>query len=456
MLLLSWNISARISFGDILEDDTNNHTSSHEWENEQYDSGSDESYQEDYGQSSEENSEQTGEEEEDDASSASPEEEPIIPGIYDVLDQHKLYNAFLPPHEKEAFEPSNPQEMFEETPLDPISLSNIKTVPGEVIIKFKSGEKAQAISQAISDNLHYETETTMEETLVLERMWDVHEIDCIAPIHEPSFEEGQGLPLDPTQENPTKDTYVLSFSEDTDTDTLIKSISEDPELEIEWIEPNVYLSICDFTPNDTYYNTEETWGQSYKDQWPLHSIQAQEGWAKFSSESDIGKDVVVAVIDTGVDYNHPDMTGNMWYNPGETPDNNEDDDENGYIDDYRGWNFSGNNNNPMDDHLHGTHVAGTIAAVTDNNTGIAGLSWHTKIMPLKGLSASGNGKLTDLADALYYAADNGADVINCSWGGFGYWHTIEDAVNYAHSKGCVVVAAAGNSNLEAKNSARQI
>ena len=164
--------------------------------------------------------------------------------------------------------------------------------------------------------------------------------------------------------------------------------------------------------------------------------------------------VIVAVIDTGIDFKHPDLAGQIWTNPREIPDNGIDDDHNGYIDDVHGWDYSANDtsmvpvysdNDPTDHHGHGTHVAGVIAATADNGIGIAGISSHCRIMPLKFYPIMFS---SSAARAIVYAADNGAEVINMSWGSPFPSRLIEDALNYARSKGVVLCAATGNSGKQ--------
>lgn len=152
-------------------------------------------------------------------------------------------------------------------------------------------------------------------------------------------------------------------------------------------------------------------------------------------------DVIVAVIDTGVDYNHIDIRNNIWINTGEIPGNGIDDDGNGYIDDYYGWNFVGDNNDPMDDNGHGTHVAGIIAA-ENNDYGMTGVAFNCKVMCLKAGQHSGAFNNSDIAEAIQYAAANGASVINMSFGGYEISLAVEDALENAYNT-CVLVAAAG-------------
>lgn len=156
-------------------------------------------------------------------------------------------------------------------------------------------------------------------------------------------------------------------------------------------------------------------------------------------------DVVVAIIDTGVDYNHIDLRDNVWVNTGEIPNNGIDDDGNGYIDDYYGWNSVGHNNNPMDDNGHGTHVAGIVAAA-DNSFGTVGVAFNCKVMCLKAGNSSGYFNNSDIAEAIRYAYMNGASVINMSFGGSYISDAVKEALEDAYNK-CVLVASAGNDSL---------
>lgn len=169
-------------------------------------------------------------------------------------------------------------------------------------------------------------------------------------------------------------------------------------------------------------------------------IDAPEAW----NTSTGTKRTVVAVIDTGVDFNHPDLARNIWHNTDEIPGNGIDDDRNGFKDDYYGYDFANNDYNPMDDNGHGTHVAGTIGAVGDNGIGVAGVNWNTQIMALKFLDRNGSGYLSNAVRALNYAVANGAKVVNASFGGGGYDAAMATAINNARAKGVIVVAAAGN------------
>lgn len=166
--------------------------------------------------------------------------------------------------------------------------------------------------------------------------------------------------------------------------------------------------------------------------------------------------IKVAIIDTGVDYNHPDLKDNIYMNPGEFGGGKEangiDDDGNGFVDDYRGWNFAGvSTNDPMDDNEHGTHVAGTIGGQGNDGRGVVGVNWTTSIIPVKFLTGAGSGTLEDAVKSVQYATKMGAHVMNNSWGGGGFTQSLYDVINEAKMKGLLFVAAAGNDSQNADN-----
>ncbi|MFH0839719.1 MAG: S8 family peptidase, partial [Candidatus Omnitrophota bacterium] len=312
--------------------------------------------------------------------------------------------------------------------------------------------------------------------------------------------------------------YRLELEKGQSVEGAIAEYSKDPN--VEYAEPNYIYQICalplpieSYIPNDYYveevqnpgYWKEGSWGQGYPDLWGLQKIQAIEAHNLFDIDADgtfgpqetkPGAGVIVAVIDTGVDYNHPDLTANIWINEDEiegdangdgfpgiggTDDDGDglidedsqgisrfledgitpnpkwcndipaDDDENGYADDIKGWDFANKDNNPMDGYGHGTHCSGTIAAIGNNSIGITGVAPFAKVMALKGLSDNGGGNITDLADCVHYATDNGADILSNSWGGIFLSQTLTDAFNYAYSLGCISIAAAGNDNDDVVN-----
>ena len=198
---------------------------------------------------------------------------------------------------------------------------------------------------------------------------------------------------------------------------------------------------------DPLYETSGLWGQKFDNQWAIKRVGFEEEklpqWLKKSPTS---TDVTVAVIDTGLDWYHPDISHDkIWTNPNEVQGNGIDDDNNGYVDDIVGWNFVRNRNKPWDYDGHGTFVTGVIAAAQSNGIGISGISSSAKIMPLKALDAFGRGYASMAAEAINYAAEHGARIINLSLGGRTLTKVEQLAVDHARSKGAIVVVAAGNS-----------
>ena len=180
----------------------------------------------------------------------------------------------------------------------------------------------------------------------------------------------------------------------------------------------------------------------YGNQWYLPAVKAPEAWDITTGDTT----QIIAIIDTGVDWDHPDLDDNIWRNWDEVAGNGLDDDGNGKVDDIRGWDFVNSDNNPNDDNSHGTHVAGIAAAEGNNGVGICGVAWNAKIMPVKMLQSSGSGSSSDLALAINYAANNGATVINMSLGSYAESMTVKTALENAYST-AVLVAAAGNDAL---------
>lgn len=200
-----------------------------------------------------------------------------------------------------------------------------------------------------------------------------------------------------------------------------------------WAEPN-YTFTLDLTPNDPAYPTQEPY---------LKRIEMAAGWEYTTGRPEI----VIAILDTGVDMAHPDLASAIWVNPGEISGDGVDNDANGFIDDINGWDFADNDNLPDDDHGHGTHVAGIAGARVNNGIGIAGVAGAVTLMPVD-VFRGGIGTYEDLIRAIIYATDNGAHVINLSLGASSYSLGEQMAVDYAWARGVVVVAAAGNTGTE--------
>ncbi len=220
---------------------------------------------------------------------------------------------------------------------------------------------------------------------------------------------------------------------------------------VRYAEPNfrLFAETHGGTPNDPDFH--RLWGLhnfgqlvNFSFGTPDADIDAPEAW-----EVTTGGDSVVGVLDTGIDANHPDLAANVWTNSGEDcagcRSDGVDNDGNGYVDDWRGWDFANDDNNPTDDNGHGTHVAGTIAAVGNNGVGVVGVNWSAELMALKFIGADGSGTTADAIAALLYATDNGATVTNNSYGTADFSQAFADAVRVAGERGSLFVAAAGNS-----------
>ena len=191
-------------------------------------------------------------------------------------------------------------------------------------------------------------------------------------------------------------------------EAALKSYRANPQIAFAELDTLVTVALA---PNDPFYTTQ---------QYGPQIIRAEQAW-----DAAQGAGAVIAVVDTGVDFGHPDLQGQLLAG---------------------GYDFVNNDGDPVDDHGHGTHVTGIAVAATNNGVGIAGIAPGAKVLPIKVLSSSGSGANSAMAQGIVYAADHGVKVINLSLGGFSYSQTAQDAVNYAWAQGVLVVAAAGNGN----------
>jgi subtilisin family serine protease len=240
-------------------------------------------------------------------------------------------------------------------------------------------------------------------------------------------------------------TFMLAKLKSKGRDAVLQAIDilkKDPN--VLYVQPDYRVHAYDI-PNDPGFaqqyhlnNTGQTGGTVDAD------IDAPEAWAVQKT----AKKVIIGIIDTGIDYLHPDLIDNIWTNPNEIPGNGIDDDNNGYIDDVHGWDFANDDNDPMDDFFHGTHCAGIVAAKGNNGVGVCGVAWEASLMALKFLDNTGYGYDSDAIDAINYAAAMGAKVLSNSWGGSSFDQALEDAIAASNT---VFVVAAGNygSDLEA-------
>ncbi|PKL60553.1 MAG: peptidase S8/S53 subtilisin kexin sedolisin, partial [Methanomicrobiales archaeon HGW-Methanomicrobiales-4] len=290
--------------------------------------------------------------------------------------------------------------------------TNVSYVPGEVIIRYNLNGSMQAQTTAgISGMVSAAVGASVVADLSSPTLPGVQLMKLPGNM---SVEEG----VSKLEANP-----LVAYAEP----NYIISLNDPPvagEISAQTVTPKI--------PNDPSYSV--LWGMSNGAD---HDIDAPEAW-NLSTGS---QTVIVAVVDTGVAYNHEDLAANMWTNSDEIPGNGIDDDGNNYIDDIRGWNFVSNTNDPNDDKGHGTHCAGTIGAIGNNSIGVVGVNWNVRIMPVKFLNSLGSGTTDGAIQAINYANRNGASVISNSWGGGGYSQALKDAID---ASSAVVVCAAGN------------
>ncbi len=298
-----------------------------------------------------------------------------------------------------------------------IVTSNYDFVSGEFIVKFKDGTKISNPSITML-NEKYRVRST-----------------------EKVFRNSENTMLD--------NIYLFSVPKDSDILSIVNNYLACPN--VEYAEPNYIGHLCSI-PNDPDFSR----------QWGLHNT-GQNFWENTSGTLDVdidapeawdietgSSDIIIAIIDTGIDYTHPDLADNIWINDNEIPDNDVDDDENGYVDDVIGWDFYYDDADPIDENGHGTHCAGIASAVGNNGIGIAGVCWDCKIMVSQTMDENGYIPFEVSAEAIVYAADNGADVISMSFGSGFDSSVLKDAIDYAYNQGVVPVAAAGNDNRSYK------
>ncbi len=242
--------------------------------------------------------------------------------------------------------------------------------------------------------------------------------------------------------NGNSNLYVLHFIETINISDKIRKLMESGFFN--WAEPNGYVQAC-IVPNDTLFPRQYGCNNTGTFNLTFSTVDADadlpEAWDIEQGDTN----VVVAILDGGIALEHPEFAGRIWKNYGEIPNNGIDDDNNGYIDDNEGWNFAYSTNVPADDLGHGTAVTGILAANGNNSIGMAGIDWNCKLMVCKVLDSTNFGTYDKIANAMYYAVNNGAHVLNMSFAG-GYSSLLATAIQYAWDNNVIMCAATGNSN----------
>jgi len=335
--------------------------------------------------------------------------------------------------------------------------SKFQHVPGQLLVKFRDEVTINVIK---SNNL---VKTGITGVDVIFERFAVTGAEQLFPHAAPVLKNQMLTAPNGTQfERPClHNIYLLkSDAESHQIFELMGALNQNPA--VVYAEPNFIYSLVGAEPLSPEMTEEEMlqWvaenlpGQAqqktaglvpndplYSQQWGIPVTQVDRVWNTTTGSNQ----QIIAILDTGVDWNHPDLADNIWSNLDEMA-NNRDTDGNGFADDIRGWDFINNDNNPMDDNSHGTHVAGIAAARGNNGIGIAGISWNARIMPVKVLQSSGRGDVATIARGITYAANNGATVINMSFGGYARSLTMEQALANAYAS-AVLVAAAGNDGI---------
>jgi len=320
-------------------------------------------------------------------------------------------------------------------------------VPDEIIVKFKN--LPDNYEPQYKDGIYKMNKSALDK---LHKKFKVREARHIFKNVKKSTKKSFSKILGKEVEVPDLyGTMILKIS----SGSVLEAIEEykkDPN--VEYAEPN-YIKKPLFDPNDTHYLNGKQWhlkntgqsGPTWDGGWIDNTagkvdadIDADKAWDLIQIST-----IVVAVLDTGFQFNHEDLFSPYWTNSGDMTINGIDDDGNGYIDDWRGWDFANNDNDPTDNQGHGTHVAGIIGAALNNSKGVAGvINGLNNIMNVKILGGTYGGTITTEVNGIQYAVDNGARVLNMSFGSYGYSTTEHDAIKYAASKGAILVGAAGN------------
>ena len=249
---------------------------------------------------------------------------------------------------------------------------------------------------------------------------------------------------------PSSDIYILDFESGTDIKSLIQKYRSSglfEYVELDYMAYHAGRKLNDILPNDQYFYNRQ-W--SHYNDGTFNKMPATEdadidmhlAWSIEKGDTA----VVVAILDTGINPYHPEFSGRIWRNHAENPSIPEDNDRNGYYNDFYGWDFINNDNQPVDDNGHGTNVAGLLGAKGNNRLGYAGVDWNCRLMPCKVLDNQGGGSYSAIAEGIYYAVDHGAHIINMSLGGNNESQLLKDAIEYAHQNEVLVIASMMNFN----------
>ena len=356
------------------------------------------------------------------------------------------------------------QFIFSQTPAV-VQQDLMNFEPGELIVKLKddvdAGVSYQPNGKAVSDFNIGELLGVEEKIASSKVMFHQNSIESsisnqkrMAAIYAAKAAANPNNGYQPEPPKTMKNVFVLTTtSEQENILMLVEQLKDNPN--VDYVEPNYIYGIDDFEVGDiitaeeasktsTSSSTIEVNDPLYSSQTNITSTNIDDVWEQYTTGDG---SQVIAILDTGGDYTHPDLEANTWINEAELNGvEGYDDDGNGYVDDIRGWDFINLDNAPLDDNMHGTHVAGIAGAVGNNGIGIAGAAWDVKLMHIKVFQSTGQGTSTTIADGVEYASNNGATVLNMSFGSYAESATLKLALEMAYSSS-ILVAAAGNNGI---------
>ena len=339
--------------------------------------------------------------------------------------------------------------------------------PGELIVKLKDNveagvtyaENGKAISSFnVGELLNIEDKVASSEVMFHQKAIEasIDNSQRLKAFYAAQAAANPNNGYTPKEPLTMKNVFVVKTTDEQENVLqLIQQIKDDPN--VEYAEPNYIYRIDDFEVGEMITAEEaskmsttnsflpiEVNDPLYSSQTNITSTNIDDVWDQYTTGDG---SQVIAILDTGGDYTHPDLEANTWINTEELNGvEGYDDDGNGYIDDIRGWDFINLDNAPLDDNMHGTHVAGIAGAVGNNGIGIAGAAWNVKLMHIKVFQSTGQGNSTTIADGVEYASSNGATIINMSFGSYGESSTLKLALENAYNTS-LLVGAAGNNKI---------